>query len=215
MRNKLALNTITSLVYQVIVIICGFILPRYILSAYGSSANGVITSITQFIAVITLMDLGVGAVVKSNFYKPIANKDNKLLSEIFVASNKFFKRIGLILLGYIVVLSILYPMINAELFGYRYIFTLILILSIDKFAQYFFGITNQLLVISSQRGYVVYTMQGITLIINTLAAVILITMDASIHAVKLSTALIYLVRPIVLYYYVKKNYNIDRKIVTV
>ena len=65
--RKLAYNTTTSLLLQLISIVSGFIVPRLILGTYGSNVNGLVNSVTQFLGVITLLDLGVGAVVQSCF----------------------------------------------------------------------------------------------------------------------------------------------------
>ena len=40
---------VASLLLQVIVLLSGLILPRFILEAYGSSVNGMITSVNQFL----------------------------------------------------------------------------------------------------------------------------------------------------------------------
>ena len=57
MREKrLFYNTISSLVFQVTTIICGFILPRLILNAFGSEVNGLVNSITQFLGVISFLE---------------------------------------------------------------------------------------------------------------------------------------------------------------
>ena len=55
--KKLFLNTLSSFSYQIISIICAFILPRCFLVTYGSEVNGLVTSITQFLGFISLMDL--------------------------------------------------------------------------------------------------------------------------------------------------------------
>lgn len=92
--KKLALNTITSLGLQVVSVICGFILPRLILESFGSDVNGLVNSITQFLGVITLLDLGVGAVVQSALYKPLADNNTNMISKIYVSANKFFRRLA-------------------------------------------------------------------------------------------------------------------------
>ena len=55
---KLKLNTVMGLVYQAVTIVCGLILPRLILKAYGSDVNGLVNSINSILNVITLMELG-------------------------------------------------------------------------------------------------------------------------------------------------------------
>ena len=78
MRSKKALKNITfSLLLQFSTIICGFITPVLIISNYGSKINGLISSITQFLAYIVLLESGVGPVLKVALYKPLAKKNNQ------------------------------------------------------------------------------------------------------------------------------------------
>ncbi len=211
-KKKLAKNTIASFMFQITTIVCGFILPRLILRSFGSEVNGLINSITQFLHVIAFLELGVGAVVQSSLYKPLADEDNRKVSQIIVSANKFFQKLAMILLAYIIVLFFVYPMIAKQDFGFLYTALLIAAMSISSFAQYYFGVVDRLLLTADQRGYIQYTAQTITLILNTLACFVLIKRGASIHMVKLTTSLIYLARPLFLHWYVNHNYHINRRI---
>lgn len=211
-KKKLALNTITSLILQLTNIVCGFILPRLILGAFGSNVNGLVNSISQFLGIITLLDLGVGAVVQSSLYKPLAENDNESISKIYVSANSFFKRLAMMLLGYVVILLIIYPMVINKDFDYWFSASLIGAICISSFAQYYFGIVNSLLLNAHQKGYIQYTAQIITIVLNTIACTVFIKLGASIQTVKLTTSLIFLLRPLYLVWYVRKHYNIDREI---
>jgi len=208
--KKLALNTITSLLLQVISVLSGFILPRLILGAFGSSVNGLVNSISQFLGVITLLDLGVGAVVQSSLYKPLAENNRNEISKIYASANKFFKRLAMMLLIYVSVLLFVYPLIVNKDFGFIYSATLIASICISSFAQYYFGIVNSLLLSADQKGYIQYTAQIITIVLNTIACAVLIFLGCSIQIVKLTTSLIFLLKPLYLVLYVKNNYDIDR-----
>lgn len=213
MRGKrLAINTVSSLIYQVAVLVCGLILPRVTLKAFGTEVNGLVNSIGQFLAVISFLELGVGAVIQSALYKPLAEKDNDGISKIIVSGGKFFRRIAYILLGYIVVLIIVYPFINKSNFDFGYTALLILSISISSFAQYYFGVVDRLLLAADQKGYIQYNAQTLTIVLNTVACVGLIFIGGSIQLVKLTTSLIFLLRPIFLRNYVNRHYSINRKI---
>lgn len=211
-RKRLFYNTISSLVFQVTTIICGFILPRLILNAFGSEVNGLVNSITQFLGVISFLELGVGAVVQSALYKPLAEKKMENVSKIIASANKFFNRLGQILLIYVIVLVAVYPRFAGKNFGHIYTATLIVTISISSFAQYFFGIVNRLLLTADQRGYIQYNAQTVAVICNTVACFILIRVGCSIQIVKLTTSLIYLLQPFLIYIYVRYHYSIDKKI---
>ena len=211
-EKKLALNTITSLLLQLTTIVSGFIVPRLILGAYGSDVNGLVNSISQFLGVITLLDLGVGAVVQSSLYKPLAVNDKDSISRIYVSASKFFKRLALILLGYVAILLIIYPLVINRDFDYWFSATLIGAICISSFAQYYFGIVNSLLLNADQKGYIQYSAQIITIILNTIACGILISLGCSIQIVKLTTSILFLLRPFYLVWYVRKHYDIDKNI---
>ena len=210
--KKLALNTITSLLLQITTIVSGFIVPRLILGAFGSNVNGLVNSIAQFLGIITLLDLGVGAVVQSSLYKPLAVNDKESISRIYVSASKFFKRLALILLGYVALLMIVYPLAVNRDFDYWFSATLIGAICISSFSQYYFGIVNSLLLNADQKGYIQYSAQIITIILNTIACAILIYLGGSIQMVRLTTSLIFLLRPLFLVLYVREHYNIDKKI---
>ena len=126
-KRHLAFNTVSSFSYRIVTIVCGFIIPRLILGAFGSEVNGVLHSITQFLGIITLLDMGVGAVVQSSLYKPLAEKDIDGISKIYVSASRFFRRIACILLLYIVALVFVFPQITKTQFDFQYIAVLIII----------------------------------------------------------------------------------------
>ena len=211
-KKKLIYNTVSSLVFQVTTIICGFILPRLILNAFGSNVNGLVNSITQFLGIISFLELGVGAVVQSALYKPLAENKQDDVSKIISSANKFFRRLAQILTVYVIVLVIFYPLFAAKEYGFWYTATLIVAISISSFAQYYFGIVNRLLLTADQRGYVQYTAQTIAVVGNTVACYILIMLGCGIQVVKLTTSIIYLIQPFAIYLYVRKHYQINTKI---
>lgn len=211
-KKRLALNTITSLLLQIITIISGFILPRLIIGSYGSEVNGLVNSITQFIHFISFLELGIGAIIQSALYEPLANSDDEQTSKIVVSGQKFFTVIARLLALYILVLVFVFPRIVNQNFGWGYTATLIIIISISSFAQYYFGAVNALLLTADQHGYIQYGLSCITLVVNTIASVVLLKLDFGIHVVKLSTSVIFLLRPLLLKTYVDHNYHIDRKI---
>lgn len=211
LKSKLAINTVVSIIYQITVIICGFVLPRAILGTYGSEVNGLVNSITQFLSIVSLMELGVGAVVSSTLYGPLANKNWDKVSEIVASAEKFFKKIARILLVYVIGLIIVYPFINNSGFDAVYTGSLILIISVNSFAQYYIGVVDNIILGADQRAFVVYGTQAITTFLNTILCIFIMQFNVGIHVVKLITATVFLIRPILVRVYLTKKYKINRK----
>ena len=211
--NKLLLNTVTSLLYQVTLVICGMIIPRLMITNYGSEVNGLVSSINQFLQMIAFLQLGVGAVMQSSLYKPLAENDISTLSKIMKSGGRFYRKIGYILLVYVVILVFTYQIFVPNDYSWIYTASLIVVLSINSFAQYFFGIANSTLLLADQKGYIYYTIQVVASIINVIGVVLLVKMNMEIQVVKGATALVFFISPVLLAIYVKANYNIDKSVV--
>ncbi|MBQ2886785.1 MAG: polysaccharide biosynthesis C-terminal domain-containing protein [Alphaproteobacteria bacterium] len=208
-KKKLLYNTIASLGQEIVTLLCGFILPRFFLMYYGSTVNGLISSITNFLGFVTFLDLGVGAVVQSALYKPLADEDKSGINKIMISARKFFRNIARILLIYIVGLIIIYPFFVSDSFDFVFVASMIVILGINSFAQYYFGVVNQMLLNADQKAYIQLFLQAGTVLLNTIVCIILMQNGCSIHVVKLVTVGIYILRPMGMWLYVKKNYEID------
>ena len=211
-KNLLAKNTVASLLAQITTLVCGFILPRFFLQKYGSEVNGLINSIAQFLGVISFLELGVGTVVQSALYKPLVEKNDEQISRVMASANKFFQRLALILLAYVAILTIVYPLLVDQSFDYAFTTVLILAIAISSFAQYYFGTVNSLLLTADQRGYIQFNAQTLTVILNTVICMILIKTGSSVQMVKMASSLIYLIRPVVLRIYINKRYRVNWKI---
>ena len=207
--KKIKVNLISSIIYQLVAIIYGIILPKLILEYFGSEVNGLIQSVTQFLGVIGFLDMGVGQVVRSSLYKPLENGDNNSLSRIMVSGLKFYKKIAYALLGYVAVLVVVYPILVNDRFDFFFTATIILILALSSFVQYYFGIIQEQLLHADQKSYLLYFMNILCYLINMSVCVIMIKLECSIHAVKLATCLVFLVKPFFYVWYIRRKYVID------
>ena len=212
MRTKKALkNTISSMIYQVIAIICGLILPRMILSFFGSSYNGILSSISQFLSCASLLVAGVGGVTRASLYKPLAMNDVESVSSIINATQKFMRKVALILVFGIVVFAGVYPFLVSYEFEWLFSFTLVLILGISTFMQYYFGVTYQILLQADQRLYIISIVQIFTTVSNTILAIILLKLGFGIHVVKLGSAIVFSLNPLIINVYVNNRYKLNKK----
>lgn len=202
-------NFITAIICQIITIIYGLIVPRLVLITFGSKVNGLISSITQFLNFISLLEGGLGAVILSELYKPIAEDDIEQVSRVLNASKKMFRILGLIYVVFTVCLAFIYPIFFIEDFGYDYVCTLILILSLGTMAQYIFSITNRLFLQAEQKVYIVNIVSSISLLINIVIAVMCIVFFPEIHVLKLGTSICFFIQPIIYSRLIQNKYKIN------
>lgn len=210
--KKVVINAIVQALLELVTIASGFIVPNLIIGHYGSDTNGLIVSITQFLGYLTLLQTGIGGVAKAALYKPLAQNDSTQISTAVNALRKFFKGMGYGSAVYMAILMVVFPVLiekNADPFQTA---ALVVIIWIGTFAQYCFGQTYQYLLQADQRGYIFAISQIAVVILNTIIAVVMINNGFSIIMVKLVSASVFVLRPILLEIYCKKKYKIDTKL---
>lgn len=207
MRMNKKINLITSLVFQVATMLSGLILPRIIIGTFGSELNGMVSSITQFLSFISLLEGGLGAVVLAELYKPINDKDDKQIKSILCSCQKFFTKLAFIFIFYTVVLSIVYGYIFKTDYSFGFVCSLVYILSFTTLVQYLFAITYKLFLQAQQKIYIVNIVSTTTVLINLVLSLALIHVFPSIHLIKLCSAFAFLLQPIVFKKFVEKKYH--------
>lgn len=212
MNNKK--NAISSLCLQLATIAQGLILPKLILGAFGSEVNGLVSSITQFLSFISLLEGGLGAVVLAELYGPIEKKNDDKIQGILGACQSFFSKLTLVFLVYTILVAFFYPRYIDTSLSKEAVSVLVLILSMTTVAQYLFSITYRLLLQAEQKLYIVNYVSAVTILINTISAAVIIFAFPSIHVVKLCSGIIYMIQPMVYKAFVEKKFlkeNIRKK----
>ncbi|QUC68519.1 polysaccharide biosynthesis C-terminal domain-containing protein [Aristaeella hokkaidonensis] len=210
MRSKVTLlNMLSSLLFRVCLVISGFIIPRIVLHYFGSTMNGLVASISQFLKYIALIEGGVTAVVSANLYKPLVDADHDRLSSVISAAKRFYRGIGTIFIVYSLCLAVIYPLAS----GLDFLFagSLTVILSIALLMQYMFSITYQTLFKADKKGYIVFLLQSAITLLNVALVYVSIKIYPSIHLIYLINGLLYTIQPLIFDYYAKKYYAIDWK----
>ena len=210
-RSNIAFKNISSnLILQFVIIISGFIIPKLLISSFGSDTYGLVASITQFLSLIMLLEAGVGPVIKAKLYKYIAKSDKKTVQLILKDADKFFKMIGYIFIIYVIVLCFLFPVMNSE-FESGFTVTLIVIMAISTLFEYFFGIVYNLYLQADKKYYVTSYAQIFCYVFNIILVVGLIYLGASIIIVKIANTIAFIIKPIFQSWYVRKKLDVHFK----
>lgn len=209
MRTKQAIkNVISSLLLQLVTAVSGILLPRFFIELYGSAVNGLVSSITQFISYMCLVEAGIGAAGAVALYKPLADKDELSVSRIVSAAKKFYIRSGLIFVALVAGLVLLYPFsVDGEINDSGFIRWMIVVLSVSGVVDYFFLGKYRVLLTADQRGYVISAAQILGVVVTLVVSIVLMEMNASALAVKSVTAAVYLLRSLIVWGYAKRHYK--------
>ena len=184
-KKTLLRNIFMSLLLQVFTLINGLIIPRIILLNFGSDINGLVTSISQFLNFISLLEGGVGTVVMSALYRPLAEENTEKISGIVRSAELFFKTIARIFFIYSVFLAVVGPLFIWKEFSWQYTALLVLVLAITAFIQFYFSITYRILLNADQKTYFVSLVQIVFLVLNLIMAIAVAKICPEIHILKI------------------------------
>ena len=202
---------ITALFQELITVACGLVLPRIILAYFGSTYNGIVNSITQFMAFSVVFRSGLGAVTNAALFKPLAEKNDVAVSRIMAATKSFMNKVGWLLVVFIVGFATVYPLIVADEFGYLFSFFLVVIIGASSFVENMFSIKYKILLQADQKYYVHTIFAVIAQVLSTVFSIVLIVMGCGIHLVKLGSVIGLMTTPFMLKIYVDRHYTIDWK----
>lgn len=211
-RGKRAqLNIAVSLLCQIVTMLCGVIVPKLIIDAFGSEAYGATASIAQFLSYITLLEGGVGGVARAALYQPLAEHNIPRIGAIMGEIKRFFTMIACVFAVYVIVLACsFHALSDIQVMDWFSTFLLVVVISIATFMQYFIGISYSLLLQAAQKTYVFKTVSIVTVFVNMVLVFACIRLGCNLIVVKLVSSVVFAARPIALWLYVRKQYCLPK-----
>lgn len=209
--KTLKYTTFATLLLEIVTLISGLIMPRLILSYFGSTSNGLVGSITQFLGFSTILRAGLGGAIRAALYRPIAENDNDGISAIMAATDRHMKKVAAIIAVAILGFACVYPFLVIEEYAWLYAFTMVLVIGSGTLVENLFGIKCQILIQADQKYYIATIIAVIGHVFVTLTSAIIMVCGGTMHAVKVGAVVAAFIKPLLLNLYVKKNYNINWK----
>jgi len=210
--RKAKKNFITYMVRQLIVIVCGLVIPRLLIQNFGSEVYGATMSIAQFLSYITLLQAGIGSVVKATLYKLIADDNRDGISGVMGEARHFFRLVAIVFLIYTFILAIFYKSVaHFEALDWLSTFMLVIALSISTLMEYYLGIVNTLFLYANQKNYIVYIIDMTAVVLNAVLVVVLVHLHVGIIGIKLVSSMVFVLKPIAMFLYVQKKYQVTYK----
>lgn len=210
--SKLYYSSVTSAIYQIVSIVCGLVLPKLILETYGSDCNGVVSSITKFFQVFSILQIGIQGATRVALYKTLAAKDIEGTSGIMNANIKYYRKISIWLILYIIILAYMMPQFMTYDMDVNEVCVLVLIIGGGNFIQYFYGNAYKALITADQSVYIINILQTITVLLNTFLCLEVIWHDGSFILAMLCSSIVYALIPISIFAYVKYKYKLSKSV---
>ena len=198
-------NVVASVLPQAVNILSNFVLPPLIIASFGSATNGLVSTIKQVVAYVTLVGAGISTSATQALYEPIANKDSVRVSGMIRSIDRMFCHAGYVYLAIVAILAMVYPATIDSSLSYFSTSILIVVMSISGASDFFLAGKYRTLLYADRRMYVQALIQATGLLVGLIGAVLLIKLDANIVLVQLAISLLYVVRILGMHIYIKKK----------
>ncbi len=173
---------------------------------YGSSVTGLVSTLTQFASMFTIIEGGFSVAVVVAAYEPILNSDYDELNSILYTAKKYFNRITVIYVSLVMLIGIVYVYYLEAPIGYFYAL-LLLALTTSTTALSICGLTKYTVVFAGHNKQYITTIVGIICKTITWAiSLVLIANDYNIVVVYALNTLNIILNVLSLKYYEKKCY---------
>lgn len=197
---------IASALCQVVVLVCGLILPPMLISQYGSEVNGLLNLVKQLMSYFGIVCLGLGVSAQVALYKPIADNDWKTINAILAAAKHFYNKSGCIFAGLIFLSSAIVPFVIDSTIPTVEIVLVILITGIGSISEYVVISKYKVFLSANQKQYINSRITAEGILLNTIVSILLIKCNCSIILIQLGSSLVYVLRLLYTVRYVKKKY---------
>lgn len=210
--QKIKYNLIIGILGQIVTLILGIVIPKLVLTSYGSEINGLISSITNIYAYIAIVEAGITAASCQALYKPIAEQNRNDINGVLSATNRYYHKTGTIYLLLIFLFSILYPLfIKTELPFYSVVL-IILFNGVGGVVNFFVHGKYLILLKADGKNYIRAGVEIFTTVAKQIAKIVFIALGYDVVLVQFVTMLVSFVQMLYITFYIKKNYGwIDLK----
>ncbi len=204
--GKVKKNIFWAICSQLLVFAVGLIVPRLILTSYGSEVNGLLTTVTQIFTYVGLLEAGIGNASLNALYKPLANLNYYKVSDIFSATQKYFKKVTFIYLFCVVALSFIYPLcITCEL-SYTQVFLIIFFQGLSGALTFFFVAAYRQLLAADGRNYIVSNINLIIYVMTSAVKIILMGLGFNVVMLQAGYLIVHCCQILLFVIYMKKHY---------
>jgi len=207
-------STVTTALYQLVLLAAGFVVPKVMLTFYSSEINGLVTSITQFITYFNLVEAGLSGAMVYALYKPLAAGDAKEISAVVVAAKKFYFQAGRLFLVLVAAMALCYPVfVKTESLSFAEVGVLVFVLGMNSVLEFFALAKYRALLTADQKTYIISLASIVQVVLNTVIICVLAGFGVGVVFLRTIALLSVFARTAILMYYVKKKYpQIDYRV---
>lgn len=205
--NRIKYNLLSGVLYQVVLIVLSFLLPRLYLENFGSEVNGVLSTIKQIFVYMFLLEAGVGLATTQALYKPVAERKHDKISSIISATHNYYVKIGVIYAIIVLLIAFVYEYIVPTSVAPGVIFGVVIFTALPALFSYFIQSKYRILLEVDGRKYVVTNSETILQLVSNIAKILVILLTGNLLLMQLSYCILSLLQLFYIYIHAKRRYK--------
>ncbi len=205
--NRIKYNLLSGVLYQVILIVLSFLLPRLYLENFGSEVNGVLSTIKQIFTYMCLLEAGIGLATMQALYKPVAERDHKKASSIISATNIFYFKTGIIYSVIVILIAGIYAYFVPTSINSNVLFFLIILNALPSLFSYFVQAKYRILMEVDGRKYVITNSETILQLLSNIGKILVLLLTDSLILIQLTYCVLAILQLLYLYIHAKRRYK--------
>lgn len=205
-KKKIISNLFVGFGGQLITICLGIILPRLLLTSFGSEVNGLVSTVTQLYTYIAILEAGIGAASLNALYKCFAQKDNTGIADTLSATKIYFRRVSVVYGICVVAATALMPFVLETQIDKMTVALVVLLQGLSGLVNFSLVAAYEQLLLADGKAYVTSLINLMVTVLSYAARIVAISLGCSIVVVQTAFLLVSVTKAIVLYIYYRKNY---------
>ncbi len=154
-KRKVLLNFIASVFSTVFTMALGFVLPRIILTSWGSEYNGLVNSVKTIMNYLVLLEAGISTSSLQALYKSFGEEDQHQTSVVVRSSELYYRRVSIVYFSCVLLASFIYPLVVESTIDYWTIFWVIFLQGCSGVINFAFRAAYQQLLNAEGKYYII------------------------------------------------------------
>lgn len=206
-KKKAFINIFVGFFCQFITVVLGLIIPRILLTNYGSDTNGLIGTITQIFTYIALLEAGISQAARNMLYKPIAEDNQEGVSFWMSVARRYYRRISGYYCACVLVIALLMPIVLKTQISYFTVFFYIIFEGLTSVVSFYFINTWTCLLNAKGETYITNIINMITVILCYVVKIILAIAGVNIVFIQIGYFIVSLLKLLIYKIYIGKKYT--------
>ena len=206
-KSKLYKNVISGFGGQLVVIILGLIVPRFLITRYGSDINGLIGTVTQIFTYMALLEAGIGQAAKNLLYEPIKKNNTDKSNAVLAVANSYFRRITVYYAVGVLLLAFGLPIVVKTNASFITVFLIVLLEGLSGVITFFYVQTPTILLSVDGKNYINNGINIVSKVTVYVLKIVLAFWGINIVLVQFSCFIINFIKVIIYRIYIYINYS--------